>query len=596
MITAAERVEFPMEGLVSKPFCAGRLGLRLGLLDNAVERLLGFSALNTIHTQANRTSDHPVFAARCLEWMDVTWRIDGLAEAMTQTADKPVVVVANHPFGGLEGMVLDITLRTERADTKLIVSKFLAGIPEFADTTIVVDNIAGGPAVAGNASALKKALGHLRSGGCLGVFPAGEVAAYQLRTRRIEEGAWSGAIAAIAERSGAMVVPVFFEGTNRKRFHAAGVVHPRLRTALLARELAASSGREVYGVAGEPIDAAEALGDMSSDDAATMLRERCLGLDPACRTTKRLPEISPEEDPADIRRELNRLPDERVLVSLGPLDVVVFDAQEAPALMRQVGRERERTFRLVGEGTGKSADIDRFDAWYKQLIVWDRAHSRLVGGYRIGLTDEILRERGLDGLYSASLFRFRENLIHEMSPALELGRSFVVPEHQRSHAPLMLLWKGIGAFVIRQPKYRCLFGAVSISAEYSSVSRDLLVRFLKQHAYLPRMAKLLKARNPLKIRRGGRVSHVASSGDLDELNRLIREIEKDGKPMPVLLRQYLKLNAKLLAFSVDPDFGDVVDGLMLVDLAAVDRRVLEKYMGRDGAAAFLEHQSIPASV
>jgi hypothetical protein len=270
-------------------------------------------------------------------------------------------------------------------------------------------------------------------------------------------------------------------------------------------------------------------------------------------------------------------------------------------VLQEIGRLREITFRAVGEGTGRSADLDAFDPHYLHLFVWDREASRIAGAYRLGLTDEIVPRSGLAGLYTYTLFKFGRRLLGRLGPAIELGRSFVVGDYQRSYAPLLLLWKGIGRFAAARPRYRRLFGAVSISDEYDSTTKEMLMSFLRLHCLDESLAAMLRPRNPPRgaIRRRPRFGVLqdrdllsAVVHDINDVDELVREIESDAKGIPILLRQYLKLNARLLGFNIDPVFGNVLDGLFYVDLTQIDRCVLDRYMGRAEAAAFLGYHRL----
>jgi len=287
------------------------------------------------------------------------------------------------------------------------------------------------------------------------------------------------------------------------------------------------------------------------------------------------------------------------LVESGSLQVLYGSAEQLPNVLHEIGRLRETAFRLVGEGTGHEIDLDRFDAHYLHLFVWNAQQRHVVGAYRIGQTDELLKRFGAAGLYTSTLFNFSPRLLEQIDPALELGRSFVVPEYQRDYAPLLLLWKGIGRFVVTHPRYRRLFGAVSISDAFQSMTKQLLMAFLRTHSFDHALAALVHPRNPPKLPRfrdadaAGAATLVTDVADVEEL---VGEIESNCRSVPVLLRQYLKLNAKLLGFNVDPDFGDVLDGLVLADLVTVDRAILTRYLGREGAAAFLSHHGAIAAV
>ncbi len=209
----------------------------------------------------------------------------------------------------------------------------------------------------------------------------------------------------------------------------------------------------------------------------------------------------------------------------------------------------------------------------------------------MGLADEIVSRYGRRGLYTQSLFRYGDRVMQAMNPAIELGRSFVRAEYQRSFAPLMLLWRGIGQFIVQHPQYAILFGAVSISNDYEPASRRLIVDYLSANNIEENLARHVKPRRPFRSRRTAACddAEFAALNDIEDVSRMVRKIERDSKGVPILLKQYLKLGGRLLAFSADEKFNDALDGLIMVDLRASDPRVLARYMGEEGAATFLSH-------
>ncbi len=292
-----------------------------------------------------------------------------------------------------------------------------------------------------------------------------------------------------------------------------------------------------------------------------------------------------------LRAEVEALPAEQVLVSSGRFRVQYARAAQIPWCLQELGRLREVSFRAAGEGTGRASDIDVFDAHYLHLFVWDtRAHA-IVGAYRMGLTDEILTRYGKQGLYTQSLFKYGAPVLQSLNPAIELGRSFVRPEYQRSYAALMLLWRGIGAFVERNPRYAVLFGAVSISNSYDPVSRQLIVEYLNANTIEIDLARHVKSRRRFPHRKATALyaGEVAGLEDVDDLSRLVARIEPDAKGVPILLKQYLKLGGRVLGFNSDAQFSNTLDGLMKVDLRNSNRRVLTRYLGAEGASAFLAY-------
>ena len=264
--------------------------------------------------------------------------------------------------------------------------------------------------------------------------------------------------------------------------------------------------------------------------------------------------------------------------------VYLAAASEIPAVLAEIGRLREITFRAAGEGTGKSTDLDRFDAHYLHLFVWSEKNQEVAGAYRLATTDSAKRH----GLYTATLFHYGDEFLDCIGPALELGRSFVQPRYQRSFSPLLLLWKGIGKFVAQNPRYKALFGPVSISNRYQSISRQLMVSFLERTALLKDWARLVSVPSPFTAPRSSQLPQAGF--DIEDLSDVVSDIEPARSGVPILLRQYLKLGGKLLGFKVDANFSNALDGLILVDLTKTDPKLLERYLGKSESAAFLAHQ------
>ncbi len=601
------------------------------LLCRAFERLLAFPELNAVYRRVRQMAgghDADRFCELALQALDI--RIDVSDDDLRRVPTAgPLIVVANHPLGGLDGMALAALLLRVRPDVRLLANFFLGAIPEMAERCFLVDPFGGRDAPHRNRAATAAALRWVRRGGALGVFPAGEVAHFTLRRGCVTDPPWNAFVGRLVQHTQAAVLPVFFAGRNSVLFQAAGLVHPRFRTVLLPRELLARRGGAVRVEVASPLPYARlsrlfdcglprARGDLAATRPAAASRESppasgardphgdlteylrvrtfvLRGRGPrdgrarAAATVGGAVIVAPV--PADaLAAEIAGLPRGSALAESGDLAVYCAAAAAIPLTLREIGRLREVTFRTVGEGTGREIDLDRFDPHYLHLFVWDGRERLLVGAYRMGPTDELLRRFGPAGLYTSTLFDFQPELLAQIDPALELGRSFVVPEFQRDYAPLMLLWKGIGRYVAGQPRYRRLLGPVSISDDFQSMTKQLLMAFLKANKYDARLAPLVHPKHPPRVRPfrdadAGRVAAVVR--DMSEVEDLVAEIESHRRGVPVLLRQYLKLNAKLLGFNIDPDFGDVLDGLILIDLASVDRAVLNRYLGREGAEAFL---------
>ena len=517
-------------------------------------------------------------------------------------ATGPVVVVANHPYGVLDGAILTVLLTRVRPDVKVLTNLLLGDIPELEQHCIFLDPFQTDRPADSNRKPLREALAWLQQGGMLAIFPAGEVAHWQMPTVQIADPAWNDTAVRLIRRTHATALPVYFCGHNSVGFQLLGMIHPKLRSAFLLQEFLQQEGKEVEVRIGSAIPA-DAINSISVDcEAINYLRSRTHLLARRSRTEVPRPVglrsriASRIQQPAAaavhpdlLQNEIDSLPASRRLTENAEFAVYHATAREIPNLLLEVGRVRELTFRRAGEGTGKRRDLDSFDAYYWHVLLWSKTKHELVGGYRAGSTSEILAERGLAGLYTSTLFRYDESLFQKLGPSLELGRSFVRPEYQRQYAPLLLLWKGIAHLVATRPEIPVLFGAVSISNDYNEASREMIYRFFEARMMEDDLAGLIEPRRPFRpafLRRWDCRSMCRALRDLDELSQPITDIEADGKGLPILLRQYAKIGGKLLGFNVDRKFSNVLDGLVVVDLRRTEPAVLERYMGREAATNF----------
>ena len=295
-----------------------------------------------------------------------------------------------------------------------------------------------------------------------------------------------------------------------------------------------------------------------------------------------------------IRGEIDLLPAQQVLWETDQYSVMYASAQQIPNLLYEIGRLRELTFRRVGEGTGRSVDLDRFDLYYTHLFLWHKEKSELVGSYRLAPVDRVIERFGTKGLYTSTLFIYKETFFEHMRDAVELGRSFIRLEYQKSYSPLLLLWRGIARFIGLNPQYRTLFGAVTISEMYSPASRQLIVAFLKGKTYAPHLARMVKPR--MAMRPGDKRSVKLRLDpelitDIEELSAFVSDLEVDRKGVPVLLRQYIRMGGRLMGFNVDRSFANGLDGLVMVDLTKCEPKILERLMGRAEAASYLTYHN-----
>ncbi|MDI6400524.1 GNAT family N-acyltransferase [Balneolaceae bacterium ANBcel3] len=572
------------------------------LAQRPLERILAFKRLNRLYNDALEYETDQAYYDRLLDRMNISYLISD-QDLQRIPKDGRLVVVANHPFGGIEGVMLASLLRSVRKDSKIMANYMLEKIPELREVFFFVDPFGGAASARANIATIKKSLEWLNNDHLLGVFPAGEVAHFSKKKQRIVEPQWSESIASLIRRTNAPVLPVYFSGHNRFLFQMVGAIHPRLRTMMLPREFLNKQDKDFEVRIGNIITPKKITSIEDNKELANFLRQRTIMLQNRSSEDARTVQVpvasAAQEDiidpvPVDeLKGEIDSLAKSQCLLQSGEFEVYHAVKKQVPLITREIGRLREVTFRGTNEGTGKAIDLDRFDEYYVHLFVWNREKEELVGAYRIGRTDNLIKRFGKRGLYTTTLFRIRSAFFDKISPALEMGRSFIRPEYQRSFAPLMLLWKGIGHYVVKYPDYKILFGPVSISSDYSSLSRHLIVTFLKLNNYLPDMARMVRPKMPYK---GHRVRGMDTRNknvirSLEDVSDLMTEFEGEKKSVPILLKQYLKLGGKLLGFNVDPDFSDVLDGLILVDLTKTDPKILKRYMGDEGIAFFTDYHA-----
>lgn len=574
--------------------------MRARLLGGLVDRISGLDRLDDIYQGIPERIDTDRFLAEVLVSLGFDYVVTGgSVDRIPETG--PVIVVANHPFGGIDGIAIAHLLRSIRPDCKLLVNEMLGCFSELDEIFIKV-NVFGGTKQ--NARPLKEALSWLKQGGLLFIFPAGEVSSVRLSERRVSDPPWSASVARIIQRARVPVVPLYIAGQNSPLFQIAGMIHPRLRTLLLPRELGNKRGCTARLHIGKPISPEQMAPFEDPERLATYLRARTYLLSilgGGRRMLRWIPNlrnwfkhhvqdaaIAAPEPVALLESEIESLPPEALLVTSGPFRVYVATAEQVPAVMREIGRLREVTFRGVGEGSGNERDIDLYDGYYQQLFIWDVDQHLLVGGYRLGVVADIVRRYGNRGLYTGSLFRLSPQLLRELEHAVELGRSFVRPEYQRSYSSLMMLWKGIGSFVARSPENSLLFGPVSISNDYQPASQQLLVRFLRAQRYEVDRARHVRPRHPFRLKRKRLLGELGiEEADLQWLSEVVGQLEHDDKGVPILLRQYLKMGGQILGFNIDPKFSHVLDCLLMVDLTQTDPSLLVRYMGETGVQEFL---------
>ncbi len=572
-------------------------GLRLpGWMLNLGERFLGFHALNVAHAHIDDDwdagSQENFFRLAC-KYLNLQYDLCGLENI---PAEGACVIVANHPHGLSDGLMFgDIAMRV-RSDVRIVVNEFLNCVYGMRPYSITVDVYGGDAARRANMAGMREILKWLREGHCILVFPSGSAASYSAQDGRVIDDPWQANIASLIRKTKATVVPMHISGQTGRLFQLVTRLAKERRSSLLPREIK-RDGRMRHRIQlGKPIP--PSIFDMFPDDASLSdyfrLRSMLLRYpkeEPAARQTCARTQLPVEEpEPAEVlEAEIAALPPECLCYEIesSGLQVYAADATQIPHMLHEIGVQRELTFRAVGEGTGTACDLDLYDRHYVHLFTWDSRARKLVGAYRIGRTDLILEQHGVKGIYNSCFFKIDTPALPSLSQGLEMGRAFIVPAYQRQATSLDTLWMGIGRFLNAHPQYRYLYGTVSVSNEYCKLSRSLILSYLRQNAMDKELAASFTACHPPKglglLSEDERLLPTALA-DTRLLSTLVSELEADGKSIPVLLRQYLRLGGRMVAFGIDDDFGSTLDCFVIVDLHKTPERVLQRYCGKELAS------------
>ncbi len=567
---------------------AGRLP---AWLRGSIEKILGFSAINKryalMDAERRHGSTESFFRLSC-KHLPLRYEATGI-EHIPSTG--PCVVVSNHPHGMTDGLILGDILTAVRPDVKILLTDYLGGLPELQPYCISVNVYGGNEAARKNVSALREMLKWLKDGHCLLIFPSGEASTWSWKERRITDSAWKAHIANIIRKTEACVVPVHLFGRTSLRFQVASVFGDVARLLLFVREFIRDSKMQHKVTIGAPLSSA-AIKLTKDDTALAEYLRICSTLlaknkhNALCKKQHTEEAIAPHPPQEQLQAEIDALPASALYVDNKSEYLQVYAAQagQIPAILREISILREETFRAVQEGTGKSADSDSFDNDYLHIFLWDKNQHRVAGAYRLGRIDLLLqKEQGLKNVYNAAFFDFSPALLHRLQQGIELGRAFICADYQRRTAALDTLWMGIGHFLHQHPQYRYLYGTVSISQSYSPASRALILHYLQQHCMLNDSECRAKAHTPphhLNLHGADVLLIKHACTDLALLSHAVKSLENNTRSIPVLLRQYLKLGGKMLAFNEDADFGNVLDCLVMVDLHDLPLRMKNRYLSR----------------
>ena len=547
--------------------------------------LLSFHKINDLYE--NVSQKHGIESIDAIiNYLNITLEFDK-NDLKKLPADGSFITVSNHPFGGIDGILLIKLLSLVRNDHKVIANFLLKKVEPISEFFLAVNPFENIPEAGSSIAGLKTAIDHLHNGGVLSLFPAGEVST-NYTSSLITDREWLLSALRFIKKNKVPIVPIYFHGTNSRLFHLLGRIHPSLRTAKLPSELINKRNKTIKVRIGNPISVKEqeSFTDIYKFGRYLRAKTYCLDsgfevkrfFDYSLKSEPRPEEIIAPQPPELIEIEIGSLKKDCFLFTVKNYDVYCASTKLIPVILNELGRLREITFREVGEGTNRSTDFDEFDLYYHQLIIWDTEKKSIVGGYRIGMGAEIIEQFGVQGFYTHSLFKMSKGFKGTLKQSLELGRSFIVSEYQRKPLPLFLLWKGILYFLLKNPEYRYLIGPVSISNTYSDKSKELIIRHIMANYYDYDKAALVKPRNRFKVRTKDLHLNEAMmhlSPQLSSLDKFIGDVDQYNNGLPVLLKKYLGLNAKIIAFNVDPKFNNCVDGMLVLDIFDIPRSTIE---------------------
>ena len=489
------------------------------------------------------------------------------------------ISVSNHPFGGIDGLLLLKVLSIVRPDIKVLANFLMQKVEPVKDFILPVNPFDDHKNIKSSITGIKYALKHLQNGFPLGVFPAGEVSSYNQMSYGISDIEWQTSALKMIKKAQVPIVPIYFQGSNSRLFHLLGLIHPNLRTVRLPRELFNKKRKVLRLRIGNPISVKDQEQFTDISRYGRFLRAKTYSLGSAIEVQKffypvlirsrKVEEIIPAIDPLKIEIEVSSLREKYMLFESAEFQVFCSPSFCMPMVMNEIGRLREITFRQIGEGTNRSIDVDEFDLYYNQLFIWDSLEKKIVGAYRVGMGKEIMREYGIKGFYIQSLFKISHKIYPQLEQSLELGRSFIVSEYQKKPMPLFMLWKGILYFLLKHPDYRYLVGPVSISNRFSNFSKGMIIKYIMENHYNPEIGKYIKPRTkfvPTRFQDVDTDIIMESSIDLNKFDKFIKDVDTSNYTMPVLLKKYLKLNGKIVGFNIDPMFNNALDGLLFLDL------------------------------
>ncbi|MCL5246666.1 lysophospholipid acyltransferase family protein [Cellulophaga sp. 20_2_10] len=567
----------------------GFIGTFIGWLLMKVTKISSINSFYDDHKHLSGT----VFLDAILEHFQIKFEIPE-EDFKRLPKDGAYITISNHPLGGIDGVLLLKLLLQHREDFKIMANFLLNRIEPMSPYILPVNPFESRKDAKSSLAGFKNAMLHLRGGHPLGIFPAGEVSTYR-DGKLIVDKPWEETALKLIKRAEVPVVPIYFHAKNSRLFYRLSKISDVFRTAKLPSEVTTQKNRVIKVRIGQPITVKTQKEHESLADFTDLLRRKTYMLSNAFEkerlidkvpTTLKIPK-APKKIATPISRDLIekeieelRKKDCRLLQSKS-YEVFLATAEDMPYILQEIGRQREITFRAIGEGTNKAIDLDEFDNYYHHLFLWDDDGKAIVGAYRMGMGAEIFKKYGIDGFYVQDLFRLEPELYGMMQQTIEMGRAYIVKEYQQKPMPLFLLWKGIVHTTLRHPEYKYLIGGVSISNQFSNFSKSLMIEFMKSNYWDPYVAQYIRPKKEFKVKLKDADKEFIfdeTEADLNKFDRLIDEVEPGNLRLPVLIKKYIKQNAKVVAFNVDPLFNNSVDGLMYIKIADIPESTVKPVM------------------
>lgn len=553
-------------------------------------KVLKISTLNKIYNRNKHLKEVP-FLNAILDEFHIKFEIPE-EDLKRLPKDGAYITISNHPLGGIDGILLLKLMLEREPNFKIIANFLLHRIEPMKPYIMPVNPFENHKDAKSSVLGLKETLRHLSDGKPLGMFPAGEVSTYK-DGKLVVDKPWEEGAIKVIRKAQVPVVPIYFHAKNSKLFYFLSKINDTLRTAKLPSELLTQKKRVIKVRIGKPISVAEQNEYQSITAYGDFLRKKTYMLANAFEEENKinLPKLTIPKPPKQIAKPANQ---EQILEEMACLkkgdyrllqsknyEVYFVTADKIPNILHEIGRLREITFREVGEGTNESLDLDAYDKYYHHMFLWDDDAQCIAGAYRMGLGSQIYQKHGIDGFYLHELFRFEPELYDMMSKSIEMGRAFIIKEYQQKPMPLFLLWKGIVHTTLHHPEHKYLIGGVSISNQFSDFSKSLMIEFMKSHYYDPYIAQYVHPKKEYKVKLKDADKDFVfneTEADLNKFDKIIDEVEPGNLRLPVLIKKYIKQNARVVAFNVDPLFNNAVDGLMYIKIADLPESTVKPVM------------------